>query len=185
MDWKIILAIAGGALLVLIILTAVFVKVFNDKKGKKLNQVLEEYKKQAKEELDPNITISGEQDKIKSVEEDVKVEDYQPTIEDYSDQDILNVGDDVFPTEKESKEEEDWATFVEKQRAKQLGNNDDIKFVEKRSKSRRNEEDDFEEFLDKYSYTRKIIDKDLLKKLNSLPPEVKEMILGNVFNKYD
>ena len=45
--------------------------------------------------------------------------------------------------------------------------------------------DDFEEFMNEHSYTRKILDNDIMDKLKNLPPEVKAIILSNVFNKYD
>ena len=45
--------------------------------------------------------------------------------------------------------------------------------------------DEFEEFLDEHAYSRRIINKDLMNKLKSLPPEVKAVLLSNLFNRYD
>ena len=39
--------------------------------------------------------------------------------------------------------------------------------------------------MNEHSYTRKILDNDIIDKLKNLPPEVKAIILSNVFNKYD
>ena len=45
--------------------------------------------------------------------------------------------------------------------------------------------DDFEDFMNEHAYSRRIFNKDLLSKLRDLPPEIKAVILSNVFNKYD
>ena len=50
---------------------------------------------------------------------------------------------------------------------------------------RKNSDDDFEDFLNEHSFTRKVLDKDMVAKLNSMPPEVRAMILGNMFNKFE
>ena len=47
------------------------------------------------------------------------------------------------------------------------------------------EDDDFEEFLNEHSYSRRILNNDLIKNLKDLPPDIKAIILSNVFNKYD
>ena len=43
--------------------------------------------------------------------------------------------------------------------------------------------DDFEAFLDKHSYTRRVLDKDILKKIQELPPEVKAVVISNIFSR--
>ena len=44
---------------------------------------------------------------------------------------------------------------------------------------------DFENFLNEYSYTRAVGDKDLMKQLKNLSPKVKALLLGKIFNKFD
>ena len=176
MNWITILAIVGGGVLFLIVLVVIFFIISNKKKAQKLNKVLEQYKKESKQMDQPeSLSIAGEEPSISTEEFEAKPE---PIIEDYTDLDFLGVDDIPQPPQEEEKKEDDfdWSDFSF------IDDEDD---KSKKKKTKREPEDEFEEFLDNYSYTRKIIDKDLLKKLNSLPPEVKEIILGNVFNKYD
>ena len=170
MNIVIILIIIGGAVVFLAVLGIAFLTISNKKKAQKLNKTLEEYKKQSKQEPTPSpVTISGEREKI-----DEKFLSSSPIIEDYQDPDLVEekTGEDNSQDEPDI-EWEDFK-FIDEDEEKPQS-----KPVQQESK------DDFEEFLDKYSYTRKVIDKNMLKKLNSLPPEVKNAILGNVFNKYE
>ena len=61
------------------------------------------------------------------------------------------------------------------------------KFIEtnEKSKTKPDKTDDFEDFMNEHAYSRRIFNKDLLSKLRDLPPEIKAVILSNVFNKYD
>lgn len=45
------------------------------------------------------------------------------------------------------------------------------------------EHDDFEDFLNQHSYTRRILDKDLLGQIQSLPKDVKALVLSGIFNR--
>ena len=144
-----------------------------------------------KAEEPPKIMISKDEPtenktKKEKLPTGVIIEDYvdeeektEPIIEDFSDTNIFDIKD-----KEETKEEninwEDFSLFNDEE-------DDETKPKKKRKKKNidSNKEEDFEQFLDNYSYTRKIIDKDLLKKLNSYPPEIKEIILSNILNKYD
>ena len=44
---------------------------------------------------------------------------------------------------------------------------------------------EFEDFLNEHALSRRILNKDILEKLKDLPPDIKAIILSNVFNKYD
>lgn len=45
--------------------------------------------------------------------------------------------------------------------------------------------DDFDEFMNEFSYSRAAMNKNLLKQIEKLPPKVKALVLGNIFNKFD
>lgn len=51
--------------------------------------------------------------------------------------------------------------------------------------TKKRHDDDFDDFLNEYSYSRAAVNKNLLKQLNNLPPKVKALVLGNIFNKFD
>ena len=55
-------------------------------------------------------------------------------------------------------------------------------FPQAKKKSR---EDDFEEFMNEHSYSRKIFDSTILNSIKDLPPKLKAIIIGNIFDKYD
>ena len=46
-------------------------------------------------------------------------------------------------------------------------------------------ERDFEKFMDEHAFSRKVFDKTLLDKIKKLPPEIKSIIMGNVFDKFN
>ena len=45
--------------------------------------------------------------------------------------------------------------------------------------------DDFDKFMEEHSYSRKIFNKPLLEKIKKLPPEVRMLLLSNVFDRID
>ena len=180
MNWITILAIIGGVIGFIVVLAIVLYVVSNKKKTQNLDRVLKEYKQENQKLNNPSADFHEEP---LTTENKYKY-DTQPVIEDYTDLDIFETNEEnqMSPEpENNEDEDEDWKNFS--------FIDDDDETDKKKSTMKKlgrdEHQDDFEEFLDQYSYTRKIIDKDLLKKLNSLPPEIKEIILGNVFNKYD
>lgn len=191
-----ILAIIGGGVLFVIIVAIAIFSASNKKRSEKLKNVLEKVKQEGKDlsEQPSNITISKDEPETSAPEKKDKlpsgviIEDYvdeeekkaeEPIIEDYSD---LNIFD--LENKKESKEEkinwDDFSLFDDDE-----DDEDRPKKKKKKKPSKQKSGDDFEEFLNEHTYTRKILDKDLLKKLNSYPPEVRNAILNNVLNKYD
>ena len=44
---------------------------------------------------------------------------------------------------------------------------------------------EFEKFLDENAMSRKVVDKSLSKELQSLPPKIKALLIGNIFNRYE
>lgn len=167
----IILSIAGGVL-GLIILWVIIALIIGKKKKGKLDQNIKKLKEE-KENLEKGgtLTIASEKPeeklpqeaKIEELEEIQEVEKPLPP-EETQIPETLNFGDD--------KSIDDFF--------KDLDNFDKTpeKPIKKRKKS-----DDFEDFLDKHSYTRRIIDKNILKKIQELPPEIKAIVISNIFSR--
>ena len=190
-----ILAIIGGGVVLLVFVFIASNSALNRKNSEKLKKTLEKIKKEASQpEEEPKIFISKDEpapevkvekkDKLPSgviiedyVEEDKPQSASEPVIEDFSDTNIFEL-----ENKNDAKEEkinwEDFSLFDDE-------DDDESKPKKKKKKktSKEKQPEDFEQFLDNYSYTRKIIDKDLLKKLNSYPKEIKEIILNNILNK--
>lgn len=50
---------------------------------------------------------------------------------------------------------------------------------------KKHKQDDFDDFMNDYSYSRAAVNKNLLKEIKNLSPKVKALVLGNIFNKFD
>jgi hypothetical protein len=159
--------IIGIILAVLIIVAIVVTSILKKKKIAKLDASIKRLQAEstAKNEAESRVTLTPyvedyvEEENKESASDEEKPEEKSsmtPIIEDLSDIDIFNFDDD---------EDEDFDVNI--------------------SDFDRKEDEDFEDFLDTHSYTRKIIDKDLLKRFGNLSPEMKDILLSNMFNKYD
>lgn len=197
MSMPILIGIICGGVLILLIIPIIFIRKANKKRFKKLQENLKKYK-QEKEELehDDKITLSKdptEPDPFKTLEEkpeekadkkENKAESANkngPIIEDYvtssqtksqarRDQTIRT----TMTKQPRNVENKSLADFFASERAKI-----------NQSSAKSEQKDDFEEFLDEHAYSRRILNKDILSKIKDLPPEIKAVILSNVFNKYD
>ena len=144
-----------------------FIRRSNKKRFNKLQENINKYK-QENQEFDKNnkITLSkeAEEPKEKAQEENAQPKE-EPVIEEYI--------DDRFLRNQPQREHINRRTMPARNPNLQMQNNRNFK------------QDDFEQFLDEHAYSRRILNKDILSKIKDLPPEVKAVILSNVFNKYD
>ena len=46
-------------------------------------------------------------------------------------------------------------------------------------------DEEFEEFMNQHSFSRRVLDKNILDEIKNLSPKMKAIVLGNVFNKFD
>ena len=167
MDIKTILIIIGISLGVLIILAVAISSIQRKKRINKLDESIKKFKEEAnKSDVDTRLTIASDIGEP-YIEKDEIAEEQEEKLE-----------DDFLKEEHMSKRK----PIIEDFSDLDILNFDDDDDEKKSSKRR---DDDFEDFLDQHSYTRKIVNKNLLKKFNKLPPETKSIILGNVFNKFD
>lgn len=197
MSMPILIGIICGGVLILLIIPIIFIRKANKKRFKKLQENLKKYK-QEKEELehDDKITLSKdptEPDPFKTLEEkpeenadkkENKAESANkngPIIEDYV---------TSSQTKSQARRDQTIRTTMTKQPRNVENKSLADFFASERTKinqssAKSEQRDDFEEFLDEHAYSRRILNKDILSKIKDLPPEIKAVILSNVFNKYD
>lgn len=185
-----LLCIICGGILLLFIVAIIFIRRSNKKRFQRLQENLNKYKEENKNfEQDNKITLSKEPEApqneniIQEINEpaDIKLEDTQQENTEKSQQPIIEEYDGWHDEPKEYK------------RKPQSISNEDFfkdelrKFIETNEKSKKKPDktDDFEDFMNEHAYSRRIFNKDLLSKIRDLPPEIKAVILSNVFNKYD
>ena len=185
-----LICIICGGILLLFIVAIIFIRRSNKKRFQRLQENLNKYKEENKNfEQDNKITLSKEPEapQNESVTQetrepaDIKLENTQQENTEKSQQPIIEEYDGWHDEPKEYK------------RKPQSISNEDFfkyelrKFIETNEKSKKKPEktDDFEDFMNEHAYSRRIFNKDLLSKLRDLPPEIKAVILSNVFNKYD
>lgn len=185
-----LICIICGGILLLFIVAIIFIRRSNKKRFQRLQENLNKYKVENKNfEQDNKITLSKEPEapQNESVTQetrepaDIKLENTQQENTEKSQQPIIEEYDGWHDEPKEYK------------RKPQSISNEDFfkdelrKFIETNEKSKKKPEktDDFEDFMNEHAYSRRIFNKDLLSKLRDLPPEIKAVILSNVFNKYD
>lgn len=185
-----LLCIICGGILLLFIVAIIFIRRSNKKRFQRLQENLNKYKEENKNfEQDNKITLSKEPEApqneniIQEINEpaDIKLENTQQENTEKSQQPIIEEYDGWHDEPKEYK------------RKPQSISNEDFfkdelrKFIETNEKSKKKPDktDDFEDFMNEHAYSRRIFNKDLLSKLRDLPPEIKAVILSNVFNKYD
>lgn len=185
-----LICIICGGILLLFIVAIIFIRRSNKKRFQRLQENLNKYKEENKNfEQDNKITLSKEPEApqneniIQEINEpaDIKLENTQQENTEKSQQPIIEEYDGWHDEPKEYK------------RKPQSISNEDFfkdelrKFIETNEKSKKKPEktDDFEDFMNEHAYSRRIFNKDLLSKLRDLPPEIKAVILSNVFNKYD
>lgn len=162
-----LICIIGAGVLLFFILMIVLIRRSNKKRFNKLQENINKYK-QENQEFDKNnkITLSkeAEEPKEQAQEENAQPKE-EPVIEEYI--------DDRFLRNQPQRERINRRTMPARNPNLQMQNNRNFK------------QDDFERFLDEHAYSRRILNKDILSKIKDLPPEVKAVILSNVFNKYD
>lgn len=185
-----LLCIICGGILLLFIVAIIFIRRSNKKRFQRLQENLNKYKEENKNfEQDNKITLSKEPEApqneniIQEINEpaDIKLENTQQENTEKSQQPIIEEYDGWHDEPKEYK------------RKPQSISNEDFfkdelrKFIETNEKSKKKPDktDDFEDFMNEHAYSRRIFNKDLLSKIRDLPPEIKAVILSNVFNKYD
>lgn len=169
--------IIGVSVVVAIAAVMLFMTISNKRKSKKLQEHLKKIKQQdkTKELEEQNISIANTTQGENVSEEEIfgtssgqqgffassKIRDTQ--------EDEVN-GRPFRPNRREEEE------------LPKMPNRPSYREEQEKRKSR---DEDFENFLDEHAFSRKVFDKNLLNKIKKLPPEIKSVIMGNIFDKFN
>lgn len=171
--------IVGGSILALLIILIVFIRISNIKRFRRLQANLKKIKEEEQtESLDDKVILPKEeesailnQDEPYITGNEMKVEDYIPDEQSEDNNKIKPVVEDYV---SESDKLPPYENYDQKRR-----------FENKNKIQKVNRDKDFEDFLNEHAFSRKVFNKSLLDKIRELPPEVKAIVLGNVFDKFD
>ena len=168
MSSTLLYCIIGGAVLLALIVATIFIRRSNKKRFQRLQENINKYKKE-NEAFDNDNRIVLSKDEPESEKQEA-----QPVVHTKPENAVI---EDYY-------EEPPKPINQNRNRSNQYNyRRNNIKNAVK--SQNQNEDDDFEQFLNEHSYSRKILSGDLISKLQDLRPEIKAVILSNVFNKYD
>ncbi len=199
MNFK-ILIIIGAVVVVLIVALIIFLSISNKRKSKQLQDNLKKYKQETKDKENTSITLSTDEVGQNLSEDELLSDDFLETPKeeekenefedfDFNFDDFLpkNFGKEPnFNNDRDRLREPD--RFRNDRRPRGFEERD---FRRRRPDKFRNErnrndrDDDFEQFLNEHSFTRKVLDKSLISQIQKLPPEIKAVIMSNVFDKFN
>lgn len=170
----IILSIVGG-IVVLIVLWAIIARIYGKKKEHALDENIKKMKAEKENLSDGGVLSIASEDEIKDLfvpeESEVKSVDLELQSEENQQSHERKMMDD-FDIASDNSFKEFFGDLDE-----------EFGFENKKTHKKHKNHDDFEKFLDKHSYTRRILDKSILKKLQDLPPELKAVVISNIFTR--
>ncbi|MBE7074003.1 MAG: hypothetical protein E7379_02825 [Clostridiales bacterium] len=170
--------IIAGVVIVLVGIIAICIVVTRKKNKKKRLKLDENIKKFTDEKASIDKKEKADEDKRKEAKafENISLtEDVEEEFKDLFSNPVVTSGADKMDVEVGPNQNKDEI----EQFLKELENQQNPK---KKKKSR---DEEFEDFLREHSYTKKVIDDELLEEIKKLSPRMKALILGNVFHKYD
>ena len=160
-----LLILIGVGVFVLLIGFIIIIRINNRKRFKKLQENLKKFRQE-------NENLSQE-DKISLPKE----EDF-----DMSSSSDIDFSNKDFGLDEEQGKFEDFQS-VDTSPFSDLNEFSEVQFDMKPTLSK--SDDDFEKFMNEHSYSRKVFNKPLLEKIKKLPPDVRMLLLSNVFDRYD
>lgn len=181
-----IIGIVAGAVGAVLVLALVLFILSGRKRAKKLQENVKKYQKES--EMLDNAPKSEIQLSSDNASENVaNVEDFSspsknvnPIVEEYSDDEgVLPLNLDFDDQLKESNFNEVPNFFDQRRRRGPIRPEMSMPKIEQE------DEDDFDKFMNEHSISRKVLDKRMIANLKDMPPEIKAIILSNVFNKFD
>ena len=175
MNLQTILIIIGCSILVVLILFFVFVSIRKKKQNKTLDENLKKIQQENKnfDKGDAELVISND-------EEVAKTEDYLP-VEEESEEEIKP---EVTPVVEDYDPDLEFEKEFKKVKKKRM-NDDFFGMTSKGKQTKKDSMEEFEDFLDQHSYTRRILDKDVISNIEGLSPQMRQALLNKLFNKVD
>ena len=173
----IILIICAG-LVFAVVSFITFISLTNRRKSKKLQENLNKYKQETKKEEEQTqaVTIAHDEKGESMSEEDL-----------FSDDEFGSKNGGFFTSNKKEDEEDEF-NFEEEfkdDREEELPRMPRKPSYREEMQKRKQNDAEFEKFLDEHAFSRKVFDKPLLEKIKKLPPEIKSIIMGNIFDKFN
>ncbi len=174
--WHILL-IVGGGILLLLILAIVCIRMANKKRYLRLRDNLQKFQRE-KEELSREGDNALHNGNIK-VELSPPVDPMnnhsfgQPVVEDYApEEEVKELPlSEPLPKPQPMPKEIETEPLLDKTEMEQEG--------------RKKREIEFERFMDEHAFSRKVLDKKMIERLKKLSPEMQQVLLNNIFNKFD
>jgi len=170
--------IIAGAVLVLagiIVLIVVTSRKKGQKNAKKLEENISKFKSE-NEAFDKKAKADADKKKEEDAFANITLTD-----------DVENEFEDVFLQTPHPKHEEKSDEIDFGKRKPRFDLQDDF-FTNKAKtgkNSKKNRDEEFEAFLNEHSYSRRVLDNELLAEIKNLSPKTKAIILGNLFNKFE
>ena len=163
MNGKTTLILIGIAVVALIVIALVLLKMSNAKKKQKLLENLDKINQEKKAQIKEEITLP-----TSSTGQNLSKEEVYGKIEEPQNEEIY----EEEYEEPKPRREEPYPRMPDRNFAPppRQGVDRDL---------------EFEQFLDEHGYSRKIFDKPLLEKIREMPPEIKAIVLGNIFDKFN
>lgn len=159
--------IVCSAIVLLFILFIIFIRMSNKKRYNRLQENLRKLQ-QENDDFDNDNRLELDDEKLKATENRNSkpiIEEY--SFEDESTQEVME-NDDL----EDNNVKEDTFSMIE--------DKEDLK-----ARARKKADDDFNEFMKEHSFSRKILDEDLIEKFRGMPQELQDALLTSVFQKFE
>lgn len=183
MDSTLLIVIICASVVVAIGLLILLVHRANKKSAEKLQQNINKYKKLSQQvEINSKVTLPTEE-KIETAKEEIpnkeEISNKEETLNEVNSVEEANTN----PFIEEYVDEDVYTNFQRDYiKNKILSANKNRAVQQEKTYS---SQDDFEEFLNEHSYSRKIINQDIIANLKDLSPEIKAVIISNLFSRPD
>ena len=165
MNSRTMLILIGVVVVAIIVIAFVFLRMSNAKKKKKLLENLDKINQEKKAQINEEITLP-----TSSTGENVSKDELMGKMEVPQVEEIPE--EEYEEPEPQEPIEEDYPRMPERSFANTISPEID-------------RDREFERFLDEHGYSRKIFDKTLLEKIREMPPELKAIVLGNIFDRFN
>ena len=170
MGTKTILILIAVGVVAIIVIALVFFMLSNQKKKKLLMDNLDKIKKEKQLQNTGSVTYTNTaQGEISSKEKiSEQIEHPMPEMQE-------NVQDQMQENDVYNRREERYDMPYPRMPDRQFTNSGENQI---------DRDKEFDDFLNEHAYSRKIFDKTLLDKIREMPPEMKAMLLGSIFDKF-
>ncbi len=173
--------------LILVLLFA-YRKMSKKSSTSKLDEEINKYKRINEGSYFENANVSTEQKNKKQLKKGKKEQKAAKKAQKLQQKvsNSVNIDDLEDKAEQYDQNQESFTTKRDESNLKNVGEKyNPFEEQEKITSQKKYTRDDFDDFMNEYSYSRAAVNKNLLKQMEKLPPKVKALVLGNIFNRFD